>query len=60
MCIRLMMRGMRIFAHLTSSIYKPPTIYKALLLNRVPSFLLTPPEFDLSSTILLIIPVWSM
>jgi hypothetical protein len=27
------------------SIYEPPTIYKAILLNRVPSFLLTRLEF---------------
>jgi hypothetical protein len=35
----------------TGSIYYPPTIYKAILLNRVSFFLLTPPEF---------VPVWSM
>ena len=29
----------------TGSIYNPPTIYKAILLNRVPSLLLTPLEF---------------
>jgi len=43
-----MMLGMWKFAHLshpTGSIYKPPTIYEATLLNRVPSFLLTPLEF---------------
>ena len=52
-----MMHGMRILAHLTGSIYKPPTIYKALLLSRFPSFLLTPPEFGFPSTVLLVIPV---
>ena len=44
----------------TGSIYKPPTIYKAMLLNRVPSFLLTPLESVFSSTIFLIVRVWSM
>ena len=44
----------------TGSIYKPPTIYKAMLLNRVPFFLLTPLESVFSSTVFLIVPVWSM
>ena len=35
----------------TGSIYYPPTIYKAILLNLVSSFLLTHLEF---------VPVWSM
>jgi len=51
MCIRLMMLGMWIFAHLsqpTGSIYKPPTIYKAVRLNCVRRFLLTPLELDFS------------